>query len=423
MFNNADIKFGTIKDESGTEAELTKGRYAGFVESSNPEVRRQAYNTLYKAYGQYKNTLAATITASIKKDNFYAGARKYESALVAALHEDNVDKTVYDNLIDSVHHNLDKMYRYVKLRKKALGLEELHFYDLYCPIVKDVVIKKTFDEAKEMVLEALRPMGSDYLSVIKEAFRHRWVDVCENVGKASGAYSWGVYGVHPYVLLNYQGTLHDVFTLAHEMGHAMHSHYSQKNQPYVYAHYKIFVAEVASTLNEALLMHYLLENNSEINVRKYLLNHYLEQFRSTLYRQTMFAEFEKMTHNMVDSGEALTQEKISTAYKELNVLYYGPDIVVDDSIALEWSRIPHFYTPFYVYKYATGISAATALALNILSGNHEALDNYMQFLGSGGSDYPLDLLIKAGVDLRTSEPVDKALNLFGDLVSEMEKLI
>lgn len=423
MINDADMKFGFIKDENGDEVELTKGRYTQFLENPNREVRRSAFETLYAAYGKQRNTLAAVYNASVKTDGFYARAHKHGSALASAVFDDNIDQSVYDNLIGSVNKNLDKLHRYVSLRKRVLGLPELHFYDLFVPMVKDMDVKKTFDEAKAMCMDALKPLGSDYLQTLGGAFESRWTDVYENEGKKSGAYSYGVYGVHPFILLNYQGNLDNVFTLAHEMGHAMHSHYSQKTQPYVYAHYTIFLAEVASTLNEALMMHYLLGNTTDRQMRIFLINHHLEQFRGTLYRQTMFAEFEKLTHEASEAGESLTQDFLCGKYRELNAKYYGPDIVLDDQIALEWARIPHFYRAFYVFQYSTGIAAATALSLNILRDGQPAVDRYIAFLSSGGSDYSLNLLARAGVDMRTPEPVDSALSLFGDLLTEMEQLI
>lgn len=423
MIRDADMKFGLIKGEDGEDVELTQERYTSFMESSERSVREQAFNRLYETYGKQKNTIAATYNASVKKDIFYARVRNHPSALEAALFGDNVDPAVYDNLINSVNNNMDKLHRYVSLRKRALGLDELHMYDLYCPIVKDIKVTKTFEEAKEICLAGLKPLGEDYLSVLRHAFDSRWIDKYENEGKHGGAYSFGVYGVHPFVLMNYQSNLNDVFTLAHEMGHAMHSYYSHKNQPYVYAYYTIFVAEVASTLNETLVTNYLLSSTTDKTLRMYLINLYLERFRSTLYRQTMFAEFEKLTHSALESGRPLTHEMLSAEYKKLNERYFGTGIVIDDAIALEWARIPHFYTAFYVYKYSTGIAAATALAMKIVKEGQPAVDRYIKFLSSGGSDYPLNQLAEAGVDMRTPEPVEQALKLFGELIEEMEQLI
>ncbi len=422
MLNNADIKFPMIVNEQGEEVELTKGRYLQFMESKDRRVRKEAFEALYATYGKHRNTIAATLTAAVKRDVFYARARKFDSALQAALFADNVDVSVYDNLIATVHEHLPLLHRYVALRKKMLGLDELHMYDLYVPIVKDVEMEIPYEQAVATVKEALRPLGDDYAKVLDEGFGSGWIDVYENEGKTSGAYSWGAYTTHPYVLMNYQDNLNNMFTLAHEMGHALHSYFSNKTQPYTYADYKIFVAEVASTLNEALLMHHMLETKSDKAERMYLLNYYMEQFRGTLFRQTMFAEFEKMIHAKVEAGEALTADSLCEMYRELNVKYHGPDMVVDSQIELEWARIPHFYNNFYVYKYATGISAATSLAKQILEDGQPAVDRYLLFLKSGGSDYPLNLLKKAGVDLTTPQPIAEALSVFKDLLDEMEEL-
>jgi len=423
MLNNADIKFPHIKDENGEEVELTKGRYVQFMESSDRRVRKDAFEAMYNTYGSLKNTYAATLNANVKKNVFYGKVRKYPSALVSSLDDDNVSQEVYDNLIATVHDNLDIMYRYVKLRKKILGVEELHMYDLYTPIVKDVKIDVPYEEAKEIVKKGLDPLGKEYLGQLQKGFESRWIDVYENQGKTSGAYSWGAYGTHPYILLNYQDNVNDLFTLAHELGHSMHSFYSHETQPYVYSSYKIFVAEVASTLNEALLMNYLLKTTEDKNQKLYYLNHYLEQFRGTIYRQTIFAEFEKMIHEKVESGEALTPELLNQMYHELNVKYYGSDMVVDELIDLEWARIPHFYMNFYVYKYATGFSAAISLSQQILEEGQPAVDRYLNFLKSGSSDYPVNLLKKAGVDMNTPEPVQRALDVFKEILDQMESLL
>lgn len=422
MFNDADIRFPTIVDENGEEVELTKGRFVQFLESRDRRVRRDAFQALYQVYGQWRNTLAAMLNANVKRAAFFARVRNYNSTLEAALHADNVGVEVYDNLIETVHKNLAPMHKYISLRRELLGLEEVHMYDLYVPIVPDIDMKVPYEQAKSTVLAALAPLGEDYLNSLKEGFEAHWIDVFENRGKTSGAYSWGAYGTHPYVLLNYHDTLDNMFTLAHEMGHALHSHYSDMTQPYVYAQYSIFVAEVASTLNEALLMHYLLENATDKQQRKYLINHYLEQFRGTVYRQTMFAEFEKIIHSKVWSGEPLTAETLCQVYRELNEKYYGRDIVVDPEIEMEWARIPHFYTPFYVYKYATGFSAATALAQAIIQEGKPAVAKYISFLKAGSSDYPLNLLRDAGVDMATPDPIESALSVFAGLVDELESL-
>jgi len=423
MFNDADAKFGTIRDENGKEVELTHGRFGGFMESSDRRVRKEAFEALYQTYDQFKNTLAATYSANVKKAKFYADVRKYPSALAAALAPGNIPTEVYDNLIETVHCFLPAMYRYVALRKRALGVEELHMYDVYVPLVADQTKKIPFAEAKEIVKRGLAPMGEEYVSHLEEGFDHRWIDVYENRGKRSGAYSWGAYGTHPYVLLNYQGKLDDVFTLAHEMGHALHSWYSNANQPYVYSGYLIFVAEVASTCNESLLMQYLLKERKDKKEKAYLLNHFIDQFKGTLFRQTMFAEFEKITHEMYAKGESLTAERLCAVYMDLNRKYFGEEMVSDPQIALEWARIPHFYTEFYVYQYATGFSCAIALSKRILEMGEAGVADYMKFLKGGCSKDPIELLKMAGVDISTPKPVEDALQLFEELVSELEELL
>ncbi|MHB8171359.1 MAG: oligoendopeptidase F [Thermincolia bacterium] len=423
MLNNADIKFPEILDEAGEKVQITHGRYIQLMESKDRRVRKDAFTSLYGTYAKQKNTLAAILNGSVKKDIFQARVRNYGSALEAALHDYNVPVQVYTNLIQAVREKLDAMYRYVALRKKALGLDQLHMYDIYTPIVKDVEMKTPYQEALTMVEQGLQPLGPDYLAILKKGFTSGWIDVYENEGKTSGAYSWGAYGGHPYVLLNYQDNLDNVFTLAHEMGHALHSYYSWAAQPYVYGGYKIFVAEVASTLNESLLTHYLLNNISDKNGQMYILNHYLEQFRGTVFRQTMFAEFEMVIHDKVEKGEALTVDVLSEVYYNLNKDYYGPDVAVDEEVALEWARIPHFYSAFYVYKYATGFSAATALAKNILEEGQPAVGRYLEFLKGGSSDYPIELLKKTGVDMSSPEPVKAALEVFDRMVARMEELL
>jgi len=423
MFNNADIKFGFIKDENGEEVELTKGRYIKFLESRDRRVRQDAFRTLYSSYSAMKNTLAASLNSNIKANKFYASVRKYDSCLGASLDNDNVPVSVYNNLIESVNRNLPVLHRYLRLRKKALKLDELHMYDLYVPFVEEPSKQISYEEAKEIVAKGLSPMGCKYLEDLDMAFKSGWIDVYENKGKTSGAYSWGTHLTHPYVLLNYQGTINDVFTLAHEMGHAMHSYYTNKTQPYVYSEYKIFVAEVASTVNESLLIHYLLNNTSDKKEKAYLMNHYLEEFRGTLFRQTMFAEFEKIVYSKAESGEALTAEEFCRIYKGLNEKYFGKEVIIDDEISMEWARIPHFYSSFYVYKYATGLSAAVSLSQQILKEGVPAVERYLKFLGSGGSDYPLELLKKAGVDLSEPEPVDAALKVFESILDELEEIL
>lgn len=423
MFNDADAKFGTIRDENGKEVELTHGRFGGFMESSDRRVRKEAFEALYQTYDQFQNTLAATYSANVKKAKFYADVRKYPSALAAVLAPGNIPTEVYDNLIETVHRFLPAMYRYVALRKRALGVEELHMYDVYVPLVADQTKKIPFAEAKEIVKRGLAPMGEEYVSHLEEGFDHRWIDVYENRGKRSGAYSWGAYGTHPYVLLNYQGKLDDVFTLAHEMGHALHSWYSNANQPYVYSGYLIFVAEVASTCNESLLMQYLLKESKDKKEKAYLLNHFIDQFKGTLFRQTMFAEFEKITHEMYAKGESLTAERLCAVYMDLNRKYFGEEMVSDPQIALEWARIPHFYTEFYVYQYATGFSCAIALSKRILEMGEAGVADYMKFLKGGCFKDPIELLKMAGVDISTPKPVEDALQLFEELVSELEELL
>lgn len=419
-FNNADVKFGTILDEDGNEVELTNGRYSVFMESNDRSVRENAFKALYRQYGNFKNTLAATYYANVKQACFYAKARKYDSTLQMYLSGSFIPEKVYHNLIETVHNNLDKMHAYVSLRKQVLGVDELHFYDIYAPMVSDITMKIPYEEAKDIALKALAPLGEEYLSKVKEGFESGWVDVYENTGKRTGAFSWGTYGVHPYVFLNYTDTLNDVFTLVHEMGHAMHTYYSNTNQPYPYAGYRIFVAEVASTCNEALLMQYLLKNCTDLSEKKYLMNHYFEQFKGTLFRQTMFAEFEMITHKMAEDGEVLSTQALCDVYRKLNEEYFGEDMVIDDEIALEWSRIPHFYTPFYVYQYATGYSAAIAIASKIFKGDEKTLKGYKQFLSGGCSMHPIDLLKLCGIDMESPQVIQEALDVFGKLLEEWD---
>ncbi|TCO63866.1 oligoendopeptidase F [Caldanaerobacter subterraneus] len=422
MLNHADLRFPTIKDENGNEVELTHGNFISFMQSKDRNVRKAAFEALYDTYKKFINTFASTLAGSVKKDIFYAKARRYNSSLEASLFEDNVSVEVYNNLIETVHSRLDVLHRYVRLKKKLLKLDELHMYDLYVPLMQEYDKEFTYEEAIELVLEGLKPLGEEYIDLLKKGFESRWVDVYENRGKTSGAYSWGAYGTHPYVLLNFQGKLNDVFTIAHEMGHSLHTYYSNVTQPYVYAGYKIFVAEVASTCNEAILMDYLLKNSKDEKERLYVLNHFLEEFRGTVFRQVMFAEFEKLIHEMAERGEPLTAEVLNEKYYELNKLYYGDDIVVDEKISYEWARIPHFYRNFYVYKYATGFSAAIAISQMILNEGEKAVERYKEFLKSGSSDYPLNLLKRAGVDLTTPKPVNDALDVFEKLLDEFEKI-
>lgn len=423
MLNNADIKFPKIKDENGEEVEITHGNFIPFMESDNREVRKSAFKALYSTYESFKNTFAASLNGELKKNIFNANIRKYSSSREASLDQNNVDLSVYDNLIQSVHDNLATMYKYMEIRKRALGVDELHMYDLYTPIVKDVDMKVTFDDGVETIKKALVPLGSEYMEVVEEGFNARWIDIYENRGKRSGAYSSGSYDSKPFILLNYHDTLDNMFTTAHELGHSIHSYFTRKNQPFIYGNYSIFVAEVASTANEALLMDYMLKNTQDKNEKLYLLNHYLESFRGTVFRQTMFAEFEMKINQYLESGEALTAEYLSNTYKELNELYYGPSVVVDDEIKIEWARIPHFYYNYYVFQYATGYSAAVALSQSVLKEGTSAVNRYLDFLKSGSSDYPINVLKKAGVDMTTKDPVDNAMKLFKELVEEMDKLI
>ena len=423
MFNNADVKFPVITGEDGEPEEITHGKYIKLLESQDREVRKAAFMGLYGTYGKFKNTLAATYRANVKQSGFFAKARKYESSLQAALAGSAIPTEVYDSLIDSVHAHLPALHEYVKVRKEKLGVDELHMYDLYVPMVGEADKKIPYEEAKKIVLEGLTPLGADYQELLNKGFNEGWIDVYENEGKRSGAYSWGAYGTHPYVLLNYSDTLNNVFTLAHEMGHALHSYHSDEAQEFIYAGYKIFVAEVASTCNEALLIHHLLENCKDKTEKAYLLNYFLEQFRGTLFRQTMFAEFEKIAHAKSEAGEPLTAEVLCGIYYDLNKKYFGEDIVVDEEIALEWARIPHFYTPFYVYQYSTGFSAAIAISSKILKGEPGIVEKYKKFLSGGSSLDCIDLLKICDVDMTTKEPVEEALKVFENTLKEFAEII
>ena len=423
IINNADFVFPEITDEQGERMRLSHGNFVPTLESSDRRVRKDAFENYYKVYQQYANTLAALYSGQVKQQMFYAGARHYASTLEAAVDANNVSPSVYHNLIETVNRNMDKMHRYVRLRKKCLGVDELHMYDVYTPMIPDAAKKISFEEAKETVLKALAPLGEDYVAKVKEGFENRWIDVYENEGKRSGAYSAGAFGTHPYVLLNHNDTLDNMFTLAHEMGHAMHSYYSNTAQPYIYSQYKIFVAEVASTCNEVLLMEYLLKNTEDKKERAYLLNHYLDSFKGTVYRQTMFAEYEMQTNKMAEEGESLTAETLCKVYYDLNSKYYGPDMVSDPEIAYEWARIPHFYYNFYVYQYATGFSSAVAIAHAILKEGAPAVERYKKFLSGGCSKAPVELLKIAGVNLETPAPIQEALDVFGGVLDEMEQLV
>lgn len=422
ILRNADLKFPDVVDGEGNTHSLTNGSFVPLEESSDRVLRKNTFDAYYGRYDELKNTIAMTLDGEFKQRNFYAKARKYSSTLEAALDQTEVPVEVYTNLIEAVHNNLDKMYKYVALRKKMLGVDELHMYDVYTPIVADAASAIGIDEAKETVLDALKVLGEDYTALLKEGFENRWIDVYENEGKRGGAYSTGSGLPHPYVLLNHKDTLDCMFTLAHEMGHALHSYHSTKNQPINTADYVIFVAEVASTCNEVLLMRYLLGKTTDKTERAYLINHFLDSFKGTVYRQTMFAEFEMEIGKMSERGEALTAEALSQKYHELNKLYFGPDMVSDDGIALEWARIPHFFYNYYVFQYATGFSAAVAIANKILEEGEPAVAAYKKFLSGGGSSDPISLLKIAGVDMSSPEPVNSALKLFGELIEEMEEL-
>lgn len=421
-FTNADLTFPDIVDRDGNSLPLSDATFVPYEMSEDRELRRTAYEQYYDTYGKFQNTAAAVLCAEVKQRQFFATARKYESPLAAAVSSTRVPPQVYHNLVDTVNANLDKLHRYVRLRKKLLGVDELHMYDIYAPMVSGADKVIPFDEAKATVYDALAPMGEEYRAIIKEGFDNRWIDVYENAGKRSGAYMNGVV-VHPYVLLNQKDNLDSMFTLAHEMGHAVHSYLSNKTQPSVYRDYVIFVAEVASTCNEALLMEYLLGKTTDKKERAWLINHFLEQFKGTLYRQTMFAEFELRLGELNAQGVPLTAERLSAEYKALNAKYFGPDMVTDDHIALEWERIPHFYYNYYVYQYSTGYSAAIALSRRILKEGAPAVKDYLQFLSGGCSKDPIDLLKGAGVDMASPKPVQDALNLFGELLDEMEALM
>jgi oligoendopeptidase F len=423
MLNNADLEFPSIKDEDGEEVQITHGRYIRFLESEDRRVREDAFKAVYETYGKFQNTFASTLAGTVKKDNFNAKVRHYNSARHAALSNNNIPESVYDNLVNTVNENLHLLHRYVDLRKKVLGIEELHMYDLYTPLVKDVKMKVTYEEAKEYLLKGLAPLGEDYVNVLKEGFNNRWVDVHENKGKRSGAYSSGAYGTNPYILMNWQDNVNNLFTLAHEFGHSVHSYYTRKYQPYPYGNYSIFVAEVASTCNENLLNDYLLKTIDDDKKRLYLLNHYLEGFRGTVFRQTMFAEFEHLIHMKAQEGEALTAELLTKEYYALNKKYFGDNIHIDEEIGLEWARIPHFYYNYYVYQYATGFSAATALSKQILEEGQPAVERYIEFLKAGSSDYPIEVLKKAGVDMTKAEPIEDALKVFEEKLTEMEELL
>lgn len=422
MLNNADLKFPKValNDEI---VNLSHGNFVPLLESANRTLRKEVFQKYYEVYENHKNVFASMLAGNIKKNIFYSKARNFNSSIESALFENNIPLSVYDNLIEAVNENLPAMHKYMKLRKKVLKLDKLQMYDIYTPIVEDVEIKFDYNESQQIVLEALKPLGDEYTRVVENSFKDGWIDVYENVGKRSGAYSWGTYDSKPYILLNYHQTLDNTFTLIHEMGHSMHSYLTRKTQPYVYGNYSIFVAEVASTTNEALLNQYLLKKETDPKKKLFILNHYLEQFRGTVYRQTMFAEFEKLIYEMSEAGEALTADVLSEKYVELNKKYYGPEVVIDDKIALEWARIPHFYYNFYVYQYATGFSAAIALSQRILNEGDCAVEDYLKFLKSGNSKDSIEILERAGANMLSKEPVENTLKLFDELVDEFERLL
>lgn len=424
VLNNADLEFPVIKDEEGNDVQLSHGNYIRFLESRDRSVRKEAFMNVYHTYGKFKNTFASTLSGSIKQDNFYAKARNYQTARQAALAANNIPEKVYDHLVSTINNNLHLLQRYLKLRKQILGLDQLHMYDLYVPLVKEVDMKVTYEEAKDILLSGLTPLGKEYVGILQEGFENRWVDVVENKGKRSGAYSSGAYGTNPYILMNWQDNVNNLFTLAHEFGHSVHSYYTRKNQPYPYGNYSIFVAEVASTCNEALLGDYMQKATDDKQERLYLINHYLEGFRGTVFRQTMFAEFEHLIHQKAQEGTALTADFLTKQYYELNKKYFGEDhIHIDEQIGLEWSRIPHFYYNYYVYQYATGFSAATALSKQILDEGETAVGRYINFLKAGNSDYPIEVLKQAGVDMTTTEPIEAACKVFEEKLNEMEQLL
>ena len=422
IFNNADLTFPEVEDENGEMVQISQGRFVPLEESADRRVRRETFEKFYSVYKQYSHTLASIYSGHVKQLIFNARARHYENTLEAAVNGVNVSSQVYRNLIDTVNQNLDKMHRYVRLRKRLLGVDELHMYDIYTPIIAGVSKEIPFAEAKETVLKALAPLGEDYLQIVREGFANRWIDVYENKGKRSGAYSTGSYDSYPYILLNYTGNMDNLFTLIHELGHSMHTWHSNHGQPPMYAGYRIFVAEVASTCNEILLMEYLLAHTTDKKERAFLLNHYLDSFKGTVYRQTMFAEYEMITNRMAEEGQSLTAEALTKVYYDLNSKYYGPDMVSDPEIGVEWARIPHFYYNFYVYQYATSFSAAVAVARNILKEGAPAVERYKKFLSGGSSMPPVELLKIAGVDLTSAQPIQDALDVFGQVIEELEEL-
>ncbi len=423
MLSNADLKFPKAVDSEGKEYELTSGSYIPLMESKDRVLRKSAFKNLYGVYKGLENTFAASLDGELKANKFFANMRKYKNTMEASLDKNNIDVKVYKNLIKSVHDNLQPMYKYIDIRKRVMGLDSIHMYDIYNPIVSNVDSKYSFEEAKEIIRESLKPLGEKYLNIVDEGFNSRWIDVYENKGKRSGGYSGGSYDSKPFILLNYKDTLDSVFTTTHEMGHSIHSYLSRKNQPYIYSGYSIFVAEVASTVNEVLLINYLLDNAKDKDEKTYIINHFIDSFRGTVYRQTMFAEFEKNINDYIAAGGALTSDYLNKEYRELNSLYFGNEMILDEEINVEWARIPHFYYNYYVYQYATGFAAAVNIANKILKGEDNIVDKYIEFLSSGSSDYPLNILEKLGIDMRKPHTVNQALDIFNQLVDDLDKLI
>lgn len=424
MLNNADLEFPEIENEDGEKVQITHGNYSRFLESSDRRVREAAFKAVYATYGKFRNTFASTLSGNIKRDNVNARIRKYESARQAALSDDHIPESVYDNLVETVNNNLHLLHRYAALRKEVLGLDQVHMYDMYTPLVKEVKMEIPYEKATQTMLAGLSALGEEYTGIVEEGINNRWVDVKENKGKRSGAYSSGAYGTNPYILMNWQDNVDNLFTLAHEFGHSVHSYYTRASQSYVYGDYSIFVAEVASTTNEALLNEYMVKTTEDEQERIYLLNHWLDGFRGTVFRQTMFAEFEHLIHQMDQNGEALTADRLTEVYYELNKKYFGEEVAVDEEIGMEWARIPHFYYNYYVFQYATGLSAATALSKGILEEGQPAVDRYIsEFLKAGSSDYPIEVLKKAGVDMTSPEPVAEACKVFEEKLIELEKLL
>ena len=424
MFNDADLSFSKITNEDGIELELTHGNYIQFMESENREVRKNAFEAMYRRYKEFNNSISVMYNYNVKHDTIMSKLRRYKSTLDSELSGERIPLSVYDNLINAVHKNLSSMHKYMEIRKRALGLDELKMYDVYRPIVKPKGLDCSYEEAVDIACKALAPLGDEYVQTLRKGLTEdRWVDIYENKGKTSGAYSFGSYDSNPYILMNFSGELRDVFTLVHEAGHSMHSYYTRRTQPFIYGGHSIFTAEVASTVNETLLIHHLLKNAESHDMKKYLINFYIDEFKSTLFRQTMFAEFEKIAHETVENGGSLTAQLLNEEYDKLNTLYHGTAIEHDDFIQYEWSRIPHFYRAYYVYQYATGYSAANAIANRILIGGEAERNDYLKFLGTGESDYPIELLKIAGVDMSTEQPVLSALSTFGNLVDELDQMI